>query len=389
MAESSIRIRSYNVGFGDCFLVSFREAARTWQMLIDFGNAPTNSSAVFEGIAADIYAETAGHIDVVVMTHEHLDHMSGFYSQRKVFNKITVGQVWMSLPSEPDYYKNYPKAQPLKKLREAAAGFAAHCEGRRLTLAPGFYTMLLNNLSNIDRISYVRNLAGNPKKVLYLRRGNSVRGKPFPKSFNFSMLAPEKDVSVYYGKGSKSLAMQRRGLLYAGADVDAGDRKWLFKNVPRCKGAVPPNLSAADWRRLRDSIQTGAVDSVRAIDRAQNNTSLVFLVEFAGRRLLFPGDAELESWDVMQRKCGNQLRDIDFLKVAHHGSHNGTPSELLDQLLPVERKQQVTIMVSTMSKVYGTKHPVPDKETIKDLKRRCRRLISTDGDDRLYIDVEI
>lgn len=389
MAKPSIRVRSYNVGFGDCFLVTLRDEARTWNMLIDFGNAPTNSDAVFEGIAKDIQAETSGKLDVVVMTHEHLDHMAGFYSQRKVFDNCQVDYVWTSLPSHPDYYKKYPKAEPLKKLREMAAGFAADSERRRITMAASFYTMLLNNLSNADRVNYVRNLSKDPNRVLYLKRGSSVLGRPFPKSFRFHVLAPEADASIYYGSESHNLTSLRRGLLHSGADAEPEDRKWLFKEVPQTRGGIPPNLSSADWRRLRESIQTGAVDSVRAIDRAQNNTSLVFVLEFAGKRLLFPGDAELESWEIMKKKCNHQLRNIDFFKVSHHGSHNGTPRELLNQLLPVQRKDKATIMVSTMSRVYGTQNPVPDEETMKDLKQRCMKLISTDGDRRMFIDVHL
>jgi beta-lactamase superfamily II metal-dependent hydrolase len=388
MADSSIRIRCYNVGFGDCLLVTFQDSQSTWNMLIDFGNAPTNRNAVFEAIAEDIKRETQGKLDVVVVTHEHLDHLEGFYSQKKIFNNIDVDFVWMSLPSKPTYYEDYPDAEPLKRLRAAAEDYYRHLQTREISLAPSFEAILLNNLSNADRIDYVRNLPGDPAGVLYLKRGDAPQ-QPFPRSFKFRILAPEADVSTYYGSGSQHLQQFQRGLYHADSAVDREEERWLFPEVPRDDDGNPPGLSPSDWRKLRSSIQTGAIDSIRAIDKAQNNTSLVMLIEFAGKRLLFPGDAELESWHVMNQNCSRHLKNVDFLKVSHHGSHNGTPTNLLDKILPKSRKKRAQVVVSTMSKVYGTENPVPDEDTLDELKARCRELFTTDGSDELYLDVNL
>lgn len=391
MADPSVRVRCYNVGFGDCFLVSFFGNGDLWQMLIDFGNAPTNSNAIFQAIANDIFHETGGRLDVVVLTHEHLDHLEGFYSQRKVFNRMEIGQVWMGLPSQPDYYDLYPNAEPIKKLRTAAEVFLSQCEQRNLALAPSFYAILANNLTNKERIDYVRGLShGSP--VRYFMRGDSIPGDELPQGMSIQVLAPEADQSVYYRRSSAEMALYRRGLLGMAPterDVDQEDRRWLFRDVPRDLDEVPDNLSPADWRQLRNGIRTGAIEGIRALDKAENNTSLVLLIEFAGKRLLFPGDAELESWTMMGRHFPAQLRDIDFLKVSHHGSHNGTPVDQLDTLLPVSRKRQATVMVSTMSKVYGTQNPVPDRATLQNLKSRCRQLISTDGNQNLFVDAHL
>ena len=123
MPDAGIRVRSYNVGFGDCFLVTVPDGAVTRHMLIDFGNAPGQLNDNYPAIADDIFTQTGGHLDLVVMTHEHLDHIEGFYSQKKVFNEMQVDWVWMSIPSEPDYYENYPDAEPLKAARDMAAQF--------------------------------------------------------------------------------------------------------------------------------------------------------------------------------------------------------------------------------------------------------------------------
>jgi len=390
MADAGIRVRSYNVGFGDCFLVTFPDGDATRNMMIDFGNAPGQPNTDYPAIMQNVHEETGGRLDVVVMTHEHLDHMEGFYAQKSMFNEFEVDWVWMSLPSHPDYYDDYPNARPLKRIRELARDFYQRAVHNKIALAPSFATLLQNNLSNVDRIEYVRGLAKKSDQVLYLRRGVSVVKKPFSANVKIKILAPESDVSIYYGgRGDNHLSAMSRRLAIASGDsvIDEKD-PWQFANVPR-EERDPPNLSERDWRVLRTSIQNGGVEAIRAIDRAANNTSLVFTMEVNGARLLFPGDAELESWDVMAAKCAADLRAIDFLKVSHHGSHNGTPTELLDKLLPKKRKHRATIMVSTQSKVYGTENPVPDEELMNTLREHCKTLITTDGRSDLWVDATL
>jgi beta-lactamase superfamily II metal-dependent hydrolase len=388
MANDKIRVRSYNVGFGDCFLVTIPDGGEKSHLLIDFGNAPgkSGSNEWFPAIAENIERETDGHINVLVMTHEHLDHMEGFYSQRKLFDRMTVDQVWMGLPSHPDYYDDYPNAKPHKKLRLAAEAFERSLKARQgVTLAPSFATLLRNNLSNIDRIDYVRQLGKVPPK--YLRRGSRLRGKPASRNVKFRFLAPEKDMSSYYHGGHQR--MHTLALTLASTSTNEDKNVWSFQEMPRISGNVPPNLSRRDWKRLRETIQLGAVEAVRSIDKAANNTSLVFLLEVGEKRLLFPGDAELKSWEIMCKKCAKHFRPVDFLKVSHHGSHNGTSLEALDDLLPVSRKDKAVVMVSTKSKVYGTKNPVPDSSLLKELRRRCRRMISTDTTQKRWVDAKI
>jgi hypothetical protein len=78
---SSVRVRSYNVGFGDCFLLSFAYAGGRRHVLIDFGSTKLPARAPddhLEQIAKQIAADTGGKLHVVVATHRHADHVSGF-----------------------------------------------------------------------------------------------------------------------------------------------------------------------------------------------------------------------------------------------------------------------------------------------------------------------
>lgn len=128
--SKSICVRAYNVRFGDCVLVSFKTDMAEKHILFDFGNAPAGvrggggKNDVFAPVAADIRKRTKGVIDLLVMSHEHLDHMEGFYSERKIFSGLQVREVWMSIMSAPDYYRRFRKARPEKKARLALLALA-------------------------------------------------------------------------------------------------------------------------------------------------------------------------------------------------------------------------------------------------------------------------
>ena len=96
---------------GDCFMVTFTAAPRepgpgalSSRMLIDCGSFRNSgvSTARLDKIATAIAKELAGApIDVVVGTHQHNDHLSGFVHCEQAFRTIGVEQVWLSWLDNP------------------------------------------------------------------------------------------------------------------------------------------------------------------------------------------------------------------------------------------------------------------------------------------------
>src|SRR2546425_12280960 len=77
---SGVTIRSYQVGFGDCFLLTFHYTQEKRHMLVDFGTNGTpegNNKAQLLRIAKDIEQQCT-RLHVVVATHRHKDHIAGF-----------------------------------------------------------------------------------------------------------------------------------------------------------------------------------------------------------------------------------------------------------------------------------------------------------------------
>jgi hypothetical protein len=391
IVSSAIRVRGYVVGCGDCVLLRLPDGTQTRHVLVGFGRAPNDPASLqrFPAIARDIEKQCNGHLDLVVLTHEHLDHMEGFYREREVFDRMQVDRVWMGLPSDPDYYENYPKAKLQQKLRSDLAQLAAKVRRQGLILHPAFQTLLENNLSSTERVDYLRNLGR--QRPAYLARGVGRRAAMVFKDVRIRVLAPEPDVSMYYSASSREKALTAALAATNGLGQDDVDEsEWTFPAVPRAAGRDHAGLSSSDFERLRRAIREDGVTAARFIDKAANNTSLCLLIEAGGKRLLLPGDAEIESWGIMAKKFAAEMKKpVDFLKVAHLGSHNGTPSDLLDGLLPKSRKDKAQILVSTKIDVYGTTNPVLDASLMADLKSRCRKLVTTDGKTGSSVELEI
>ena len=115
-----VRIRMYGQGVGDCFLLAFprirstptlpADADRPVYVVIDCGviTGTPNSSQRMNRIVHDIRlttqdeslsrdgGEPQGHLDLLILTHEHWDHLSGFIDAQDEWTQIRVDQLWMS-----------------------------------------------------------------------------------------------------------------------------------------------------------------------------------------------------------------------------------------------------------------------------------------------------
>jgi hypothetical protein len=95
----SVRIRMYRQGLGDCFLITFRKPDGTkTNVVIDCGvltGSPKGSDRIKLAVE-NIKEETGGAIDLLVATHEHADHLSGFNQARETWEQIHIKMTWMA-----------------------------------------------------------------------------------------------------------------------------------------------------------------------------------------------------------------------------------------------------------------------------------------------------
>jgi beta-lactamase superfamily II metal-dependent hydrolase len=378
----TLRVRVYNVRFGDAILVSVPEMMgdgqhETRHILIDVGNVlsgPGGEDAVFGPVVRNVLEVLDGRpLDLYVMTHEHMDHTQGLlYASERLALTLPVRYAWLPASGAEDYYDRHPRAKKqLDLARTTMTSIARFLEMTPAALSPTLQAVLLNNdwRATTKCVAYLRALAD---QTAYVYRGCDLRGKhPFQEA-RLDIWAPEEDTSEYYGPMLPMALGVASGREGARSPMSA---------VP----TPPPGVDAGAFYNLVEIRRRGYTDNLFAIDRAANNTSIVFCLEWRGWRLLFPGDAEQRSWKTMHAR--GLLRPVHFLKVGHHGSHNGTPPlQLLDQLLPLvapDGRRRCAVL-STCLNVY---HNVPHEHTLGELRRRCALQSSAGLADGAFIDV--
>jgi competence protein ComEC len=102
--------------------------------------------------------------------------------------------------------------------------------------------------------------------------------------------------------------------------------------------------------------------------RSINDVSIVLLGEVDGRRILLTGDVEDDVDPVL---AGRGLPEIDFLKVAHHGSGTASTVAFLDVVRP-----SVAVISAGADNPYG--HPA--RTTLEHLRSRGADVFRTDTD---------
>jgi hypothetical protein len=367
MSPASLRVRVYGVRFGDAVLVSIPDRAPTGEeetrhILIDVGNVLSGEGgddAVFEPVIDDVSRVLDGHpLDLYVMTHEHLDHVQGLlHASEKLGIEIAARHAWLTASAAPDYYANHPDAKKaLDETQEVFDGIDRFLKAKPEAETHWIRSMMLNNSprSTKNCVDHLRKVA--PKPSYVYRECDIKDAHPF-KEVRFKIWAPEEDTSVYYGH-FQPMSLGTASGREPGAEAGTGEP------------APPPGVDAGDFYNLVGLRRRGYVENLLAIDKAKNNTSVVFSLEWRGWRLLFAGDAEHRSWKTMNKY--GVLEPVHFLKVSHHGSHTGMPdAELLDKILPVPPPDDRprSAVVSTYPDTYKD---VPDKELIEsELRPRC------------------
>jgi hypothetical protein len=388
---TSVEIRSYQVGFGDCFLVSFvYSQSDKRHVLIDFGTTglpkPLKPSTHMRRVAEDIANVCNGtRLTAVVATHRHADHINGFGTDGKTGESGTiikglqprlVLQPWTEDPDAKTDAKNATRNSS-RSPKSFTAGLRAKQDVARMihsfvnsTRAAGLSASLRRELSfvgetNIANKSAIDNLIamGRAKgaRAVWAHHGSPSGLERLLPGVKVRVLGPPDLTQTESIRKQRSKDPDQFWHLLAGRDgatqnpIASG-----LGNGPSKRGAAMPVEGRWFRSRLEHLRGDQLLQIVRELDAQMNNTSLILLFEVFGKKLLFPGDAQIENWSYALVEAPNAddtkalLADVDLYKVGHHGSLNATPKQMLWEAFTKRgNRKRLTTMLSTMPGKHG------------------------------------
>ncbi|MGH9279731.1 MAG: MBL fold metallo-hydrolase [Acidimicrobiales bacterium] len=336
--DVQIRVRMYRVGFGDCFLVSFLDA-RPAHVLVDCGVHVRGNVNTMEAVVANIREVTGGDLAVVIASHAHEDHIRGYGRHSDVFGQLRIGEVWMPWSEDPS---DETAIELRRKRAELALALDAYNNLRGLSEAA---VAALDNAAAVSRnvaaLDQLRAGFGTGATVKYLKGGDTIDEPGGVAGLSVRALGPPKDESFLKRLDPPSAERFLR-LGPDGEPAEDGiqpfDDGWVRPQAPNV-------FSPGDLQRLSQVTAPPGEALAFTLDQGLNNTSLVLLFSYRGRRLLFPGDAQWGGWQSWLEKpeAAELLGTVDFVKIAHHGSENATPRSALQGM----SRGSLAAMVST------------------------------------------
>ena len=359
MSITSVTFRMYNTGsVGDCLLLLFKNGEKvTFKMMIDCGGWNADTATITDCVK-DIRTTCKGELDLLVVTHQHLDHVSGFNQAKAEFEKIKVKQVWMSwIENKADDIAQILKDKYGKKLKQLTRNTALALKGiqeRRAKAPTGGKSGLDSKearmlcamellkletgeietgpvrkargakaaggkLTNEDAMTFVKAMT---KSLKYKKPGDVIDDMPGAENVKFFILGPPRDKDMKYfkidmeedemyhlamkaateEKETEEEPMKMADMIFNN-DIALEDYRSPFRDEYKMTGAERAKFNKYYNSRQMiprqietDWLETDVGIALR-VNRLTNNTSLAMAIEFAPDKvILLPGDAQSGNW---------------------------------------------------------------------------------------------
>jgi len=398
----------YQVGFGDCFLLSFTYAnrlddgRRERHILIDFGSTrwPKDFKPRYRDTAHDIALASHGKLDVVVVTHRHKDHLGGFSDDTATatiaaLNPTLIIRPWTDDPNAaanatgPSFGERSLRFQQGLATAQQFALQVTHTLVDRRGYLGELADAALEQLANQDAIDALEQLAANaPQKANYLHAGRPTGIDTLIPGVTTTALGPPTveqwpEVTGQRENDPEEYWLRQRGLLASMLQAVDAPTPLVRVAASHADTAEPGPLR---WiiERLQDQQTHSLLRIVTSLENALNNTSVILLFATGTRTLLFPGDAQIENWNyTFKSQQATALRSalydkgIDLYKVGHHGSRNASPRSLVKRW--TNHQRPFAAMMSTLPGVHGeTDATAVPRKTLTDALELLGPLYRTD-----------
>jgi beta-lactamase superfamily II metal-dependent hydrolase len=386
----------YRIGFGDFFLVTVPTQTGPAHILIDCGVHAANIGTM-DDCVKDLVKETGGKLALVIATHFHADHLSGFASNYADFAEFEVGAVWITNRLDPGNSEASKfHAQVTSLANQVRLRLGARGDQKDPGTAQALFKMQnalgiqmgaasADGGSNAKALKLLREGFKNKPNVYYYQGGDDPELPDVLKGAITAQLlgpAPKDHAGMFSGTDNKQnqyLAAMAEGGLPETEGFSPFEKAWpaaasdypaaafrayrTEEEIEKRIQGTPAELEAALKAAQPDTVLALA----DAVDGTLNNQSLVVLFTCQGKKLLFVGDAQWGNWSYwlygkavtgkdpgITQNAKDILGSIDFYKVGHHGSTNANPIPAVASI-----SNKCAAMCSTATGAYGN----PGKHT--------------------------
>ena len=386
-------------------------------MLIDFGSTGRPKDApkdLMLKVAKLIREHCEGKLHIIVATHRHKDHISGFETSDPPKEEASgniirscspdvVIMPWTEDPDAPVDAKHavsvpgkglMPFTQSLTSMQIVAAAAAREEKHLRFGLNPKLSAQLaFLGEDNLKNLSAVKNLLemGKAGRSLFVRYDDNpldlddVLPGVTVRTLGPPDLEQSSEITSMRSKDAAQFWMLQAAASPMSNSQTEEENNHLFRptfgnSVPLSQHLTPPHTR---WfiRRMNAIRGNQLLGLVRILDGVLNNTSVILLFEVGGRKLLFPGDAQIENWNYALSKdeVKRMLADVDVYKVGHHGSRNANPISIWKGFTKKKGTNSgadvLRTFMSTMAGKHGGHNPkdphteVPRESLVEALKK--------------------
>lgn len=300
-----MKIRMYNVGFGDCFCLRDRKKS----LLVDFGTSNSRIEGRPRKEAFDVIISDLTTIERknLLLTHFHLDHLSGLlYMMKKRKSSYEFGKIYL-----PDVFSTEKMTRTLVLLLLADLVKDSCLPSRQVSL-----------------FALVEALAEKPQKVELLSRGKIFEDK-------YQALWPDKEVvsaetdEVYerivenHKDAMEALwifAEKLRGIVYSMTEGRQEKPEATEMNVKSFEQEFRIMKSTPEFKNLLDYLNENRVK----LREFKHKISIVFQNARDGElNLLFTGDVQPEHMEMIASNYDGKLPLFEHywcVKVPYHGT---------------------------------------------------------------------
>ena len=260
------------------------------RMLVDAGPSPTYQ-AVFKRVKA--LPERHRHLDVLVATHVDADHIEGLVRllQDRAALKLAIDDVW---------FNGWPQISERSDLLGAD-------QGEMLQALIGSQHLSWN-------AAFARPTRGKAPRAICLPNRGTLPSAELPGGARATLVSPGR------------------------TQLDSLWREWdkVLRNLGVTPGKPDEALDRLARRKSLRGLAADLLGGERLDTSVPNGSSIAFLLEHDGHRLLLTGDGHGDilgrGLDRLLRQLGETKLTVGALKVPHHGSAANVTDSLLSRL---------------------------------------------------------